>query len=532
MLGPDAIRRRIRDERRAKRGNQLDFDPSSAGDNAKGSGLPYPHRLNFYEKPPRDEVSLEEFEQWAIDRLRVLGEIETCLFRNNTPSETDAVLKKLLEKYLPLNSNSSLPESIDRTNPRRFIGLTNERKKDHYSHFILRLAFARTEDLRRRFVRTEGILFKYRFLTDDSGEREKFLEGLQLNFEDVSEDEKRELTDRLKAVLENTAPSGSGGNKMPAEKAKQLFDNEKFLKVDWERVSDLVESRKVFLKAGMAYVPRSMLLSLVMAEFTKRLDESLVKTARLLPRLDEDDRLIPILNHLSKGFTAPEYNSSASPTTLSGTAITANQIDNLSVHFPLCMKNLHTAVRRDKHLRHFGRLQYGLFLKGIGLSIDEALVFWRQAFSKFTDEQFNKEYRYNIRHSYGLQGAGRNYKPMSCQQILMEHPPGTGENHGCPYRHFSVENLTVAMSALMGVEDRGVVSGVKMDVAARKYHLACNRVFEHLHEKELKEKERAGGGGGAQKETIIHPNEYFDRSWGLKHPKREVEVKDEDVVMS
>jgi hypothetical protein len=30
----------------------------------------YPHRLNFYEIPPTAEISLEEFEKWAIDRLR------------------------------------------------------------------------------------------------------------------------------------------------------------------------------------------------------------------------------------------------------------------------------------------------------------------------------------------------------------------------------------------------------------------------------------------------------------------------------
>ena len=30
----------------------------------------YPHRLNFYEVPPIAEITLEEFEQWAIDRLR------------------------------------------------------------------------------------------------------------------------------------------------------------------------------------------------------------------------------------------------------------------------------------------------------------------------------------------------------------------------------------------------------------------------------------------------------------------------------
>lgn len=30
----------------------------------------YPHRLNFYALPPTADITLEQFEQWAIDRLR------------------------------------------------------------------------------------------------------------------------------------------------------------------------------------------------------------------------------------------------------------------------------------------------------------------------------------------------------------------------------------------------------------------------------------------------------------------------------
>jgi len=30
----------------------------------------YPHRLNLYEIPPTADITLEQFEQWAIDRLR------------------------------------------------------------------------------------------------------------------------------------------------------------------------------------------------------------------------------------------------------------------------------------------------------------------------------------------------------------------------------------------------------------------------------------------------------------------------------
>ena len=224
-------------------------------------------------------------------------------------------------------------------------------------------------------------------------------------------------------------------------------------------------------------------------------------TARALPGLAEDDRLTPILNHLSKNFATPDSTISESDTALPGAPINFSSIDGLSNHFPLCMRNLHSTLRKTSHLKHYGRLQYTLFLKGIGLTMEDCLVFWRQSFKLITDETFAKEYRYNVRHAYGDVGGdavrrGRGYSPFSCQKILTEHPPGSGESHGCPYRHFSLDNLTGLLHAT-GVDDRGVLRGVKEDVEKKRYHIACNRVFEWAHKGDIARVKDDGSWGGA-----------------------------------
>ena len=160
-------------------------------------------------------------------------------------------MQPILAKHLPLAQNSS-----------RSSALQDERKRDHYSHFILRLAFAATEDLRRRFSRLETQLFRLRFQSDDARERRAFVDSLDFEWEKVGEEERREFAEELAAAT-------------PFRSKNASSEDEGWFKVDWEQVPELVESRKVFLKRGKAYVPVREQTTLVVNEFQRRLDQSL-----------------------------------------------------------------------------------------------------------------------------------------------------------------------------------------------------------------------------------------------------------------
>ena len=321
----------------------------------------YAHRMNFYTIPPTGDVSLEQFEEWGIARLKVLAELEACQFRNRSPEETNEYMRPILEKHLRLSSNRSRSSEI---------GM--ERKKDHYSHWTLRLAFSATADLRQRFARLETQLFKLRMLQDDVQERKAFIDSLPMSWETVSEEEKHLWLDELRAAT-NVSKS----------------DEENWFTVDWEKVPELVERRQVLLKKGRAYVHVREQTSMVVSEFSRTLESGLELSARFLPRMDEDERLKPILHHLSQSFTAPDagYNEDSGIGDMA--SINAGSIDNLSEHFPLCMRNLHRELKKNSHLKHYGRLQYTLFLKGIGLSLQECIVFWRKSFKLITDGKYH-----------------------------------------------------------------------------------------------------------------------------------------------
>lgn len=88
------------------------------------------------------------------------------------------------------------------------------------------------------------------------------------------------------------------------------------------------------------------------------------------------------------------------------------------------MRYLYDNMKSTHHLKHDGRMQLGLFMKGIGLSLDDSLTLWKTEFTKkITTEQFEKGYAYNIRHNYGKEGKRVDYNPHACEKIIRNHAP-------------------------------------------------------------------------------------------------------------
>lgn len=474
----------------------------------------YKNRLSFYDTPPLGEITLEEFEQWAIDRSKVLVEIESCLARGKTLRELAVELKPLLAKHLPLSVYTGKNEAQ----------VIAERTKDHYLHYVLKLAFSRSPELRERFQKAEVTLFKIRYQTmATKQEQNDLLRSLNVTFDPVSENEKRSLYQELYDSnytnimfhLKSNVDTSSGAQ-VNSQLIKQQFAKEQFIKVDFEAVSESVSNRSVFLKAGKAYILASQSLTLLSNEFAKFLASSLVKISYIYPRLDEEDRLLPILSHLSSNFTALDYQADYNSENGANSDINSESVTTPEImkHFPLEMRYLMKALMREHHLKYIGRTQLTLFLKGVGLNVDESLRFFGKWFTmngNMTMEKFNKEYRYNIRHCYGLEGSRINYKPWDYATILLKPKPGKNEYHGLIYRDLKPEALLNELKTEAGITNQYDLNAILDDCAKGNFVPVVSRVFELMHKEQL-EKSKSKFEGS----NITHPNLWFDRSRQLE----------------
>ncbi|KAJ0988832.1 hypothetical protein J5N97_007188 [Dioscorea zingiberensis] len=428
--------------------------------------------LSLYRSAPKFDVRLEDFERFAIDRLLVLRGISDGLSRGKKPEEMEKLVSELWRTHM------------------RHQDASEARNKDIISHFVLRLVYCRTEDLRNWFLSMETILFRCRFRRENPESQRMLITEFDFPYKAVNHAEFEVVKEKLVQVSRTIGQSSNESI---------------FFKMPFEEVPDLVASRKVFLLKGFAYVAMGQVSSPVAKQFNRILSKALELTNRKWTSFHQEkekDRLTPIVESLSSSYLGPDYSQRQ------GSAeISIKDIDQLANNsFPLCMRHLFEKLREDHHLKHGGRMQLGLFLKGVGLKLEDALAFWKAEFShKVGTERFDKEYAYGIRHNYGKEGKRTDYTPYSCQKIISS-TPGVGDHHGCPYRHFSEDNLRAALSK-MGV-DGHIMDDIMQKVQTRHYQLACTLTFEAIH--------------AISCDTgVNHPNQYFVESQKALEMKRQ-----------
>eukprot|EP01053_Blabericola_migrator_P012886 Blabericola_migrator_1__12885@NODE_841_length_6294_cov_75_622290_g526_i3_p3_GENE_NODE_841_length_6294_cov_75_622290_g526_i3NODE_841_length_6294_cov_75_622290_g526_i3_p3_ORF_typecomplete_len292_score34_96DNA_primase_lrg/PF04104_14/9_8e59DUF4551/PF15087_6/0_17_NODE_841_length_6294_cov_75_622290_g526_i352686143 len=248
-------------------------------------------------------------------------------------------------------------------------------------------------------------------------------------------------------------------------------------------VAPLIKNRRCVISQGNVYVDAAKSAHVIfLSRFTQNLKGSVAGSSAMATKIHQVARQLPV-THLFEKLRAYD------PIAASRESATKNQkFERLTpellskcvyTSFPLCMVQLISAARAQRHLKHAGRLQLWLFLKDAGLSCDEQISLFRQMWSD--PQKFEKEHTYTLRHMYGMEGKREQKGCYGCSRILSPAfpAPRNGEFHGCPYRDLSSDNLRQCLKQI-GLKPMEI-DEVAERCKSREFELACRCVFERLH---------------------------------------------------
>mmetsp|Transcript_704 Transcript_704/g.1428 ORF Transcript_704/g.1428 Transcript_704/m.1428 type:complete len:200 (-) Transcript_704:180-779(-) len=181
-------------------------------------------------------------------------------------------------------------------------------------------------------------------------------------------------------------------------------------------------------------------------------------------------------------------------------------------HYVCSIFTLHTGLKRDHKLKYHGRLQYQLYLKGMGLTMEENILFFQREFTKImTANEFKKKYSYNIRHLYGKEGHCKSKSPYDCRRIILNPSPHSSkQHHGCPYHHCNEEHLSELLAATkLSSSDREEILQLKKN---QRHNMACLKHFELMHPDAKRRVDV-----GLLMEVGSHPNAWTAASLAYHH---------------
>ncbi|XP_026674808.1 DNA primase large subunit-like isoform X2 [Ceratina calcarata] len=343
------------------------------------------------------------------------------------------------------------------------------------AHFLLKSAFAFDTKKISWFVRQEVNLFAWRLCSFPLTSVRRFMKLNDITYPTISMEERREISQALESY------------RTPKE-----VEEMNFYKVYFTHVKDLVAHGQVYLRHGTAHVPEPKMGHPIVHNFSKKLKFSAAQ-GRWVHGMNSSDERFATLTKLLLESAEGYFKRTDNPD-----EITYEDLDSLSKRsYPLCMRIVHEALRRDHHLTNGGRVQYTLFLKGIGLPFDAAFRLWSTEFRRIVPrEEFETEYRYYVEHLYGRVGRMADYQPFGCSKII-DTVLLPRDCHGCPYKSMSTPLLrtTLQEHGLLKLDVEEIIA-----LTERSEHLqACKRYYEATHEVVLSA-------------PFMHPNDYFRSS--------------------
>lgn len=195
-----------------------------------------------------------------------------------------------------------------------------------------------------------------------------------------------------------------------------------YFSVPWQKCPSLVSSHKVHLVNGIARVPCNQWNGILVDLFRLIYVKSLHHIRRSMSALNEKNSQLEYLNDKIN-----RYYSEVASWRNNGEEISLKTIDSNKELLPPCMLLSLNSLFTNHRLAHDPRYRLTLFLKEIGVPLNQTLMLFKQEYSKsgklasgctHTWEKHKKKIEYYVKHTYGLLGSKRNYQMTSC--VLMQ----------------------------------------------------------------------------------------------------------------
>ncbi|MFX0162206.1 MAG: hypothetical protein ACFE68_02550 [Candidatus Hodarchaeota archaeon] len=356
-------------------------------------------------------------------------------------------------------------------------------KKEFAGHVLLRLAVSEDERLASWLVENEGDLFEYRFRAALNKEKLQVMRFL------FGKDKMLSIKE-LQKVLGEADILKRFGLHIPSRFRhfrSGIEESSGYVAIYFTDVPDVIGSKRALLYKGWAIAPLFVFFGSIKRKFETLLRE---KIKRLLDRVAGEpalqEKLKAIRDKLRK--IAKKYSSDFGfePGEIPSSTSLFNRVDLM----PPCMQELIMILSKKGHLEHGERFQLGLFLKRLGMSLEDQLRFWYdQAVDNIgiTYEEFTRKVGYIIRHLYGLEGSKTDYSPPKCKTIA--------ESYFCTFAHKDpeeVEKTVLNTIRLHSGEEKilknyeSFIAKIKSDIVSGKPILACKIAFQLVFDKPLK----------------------------------------------
>lgn len=111
--------------------------------------------------------------------------------------------------------------------------------------------------------------------------------------------------------------------------------------------------------------------------------------------------------------------------------ITAGQLPQLVAgrHLPLCMTVMYERLTGEHHLKHWGLQQFSLFLKAIGMPLEQAMLFFRHQFSprwveggggtRHEQERVQRSHMRGAGDQLGRCAGKQGWRHVGCTRLLL-----------------------------------------------------------------------------------------------------------------